>query len=641
MTNKFLAAFPRITNRFFLITVVLLLSFMSLSAKTLVEPLFYQSHINANIFQFPVGDFRETFVSPQNTITVSATIMTINGSDGLCTLKEAIISANTNAVSGMTPGECVAGSSSGADTIVVPAGIYTLTTADNTETNFGTSNGLPLIVSPIIIQGAGASQTVIQRSSAAGTPEFRFFQVTVLTEVGRLTLNDLTLKNGRTTNYGAGAIFPYDVLTINNCRFENNSTGNSGGAIGSSFPYTAIINNSTFTGNSSGTTGGAINASDLTVTNSTFTNNTAAGGGGAISMGHNSTAAISGSVFTNNTVTGESPGGAVNGFTINISNSTFNGNSAPFSSNNGSGGAVYARFITVDQSAFTNNTAGGSGGAIGNVPTAGAFVTITNSTISGNTANYGGGVYGAHTTISNSTVSGNFARESGGGVIFNGSESSLSLNNVTITNNTADSDLSGTGRGGGLFHTYSFGTSQLMNIRNTIIAGNINSNTPDCGTEFGHAMLSQGYNLIGNDTGCNFTSATGDLVGTSSQPINPLLGALQNNGGAGKTHALLANSPAIDTANPNTPDGTGNNCLATDQRGAPRPADGDENGTSRCDIGAFEVVELIPTRLAFSVQPTNRTAGQVFNPAVQSRNSRPVRYFDAKRNCRCNNCARQ
>ncbi len=62
---------------------------------------------------------------------------------------------------------------------------------------------------------------------------------------------------------------------------------------------------------------------------------------------------------------------------------------------------------------------------------------------------------------------------------------------------------------------------------------------------------------------------------------DPLLGPLQDNGGPTFTHVLQSSSPAIDTGN-NIP------CPATDQRGVPRPRDGDGEFIGICDIGAYE-----------------------------------------------------
>src|SRR5260370_1312301 len=63
-----------------------------------------------------------------------------------------------------------------------------------------------------------------------------------------------------------------------------------------------------------------------------------------------------------------------------------------------------------------------------------------------------------------------------------------------------------------------------------------------------------------------------------SPPRNPLLGALQDNGGPTPTMALLTGSPAVDAGDDTLTD--------PDQRGFPRPSG------SHVDIGAFEGVAL-------------------------------------------------
>jgi hypothetical protein len=57
---------------------------------------------------------------------------------------------------------------------------------------------------------------------------------------------------------------------------------------------------------------------------------------------------------------------------------------------------------------------------------------------------------------------------------------------------------------------------------------------------------------------------------------------LQDNGGVTLTHAPLSNSPVIDA-------GSNTSCALTDQRGFPRPADGNGDGDPICDIGAVEL----------------------------------------------------
>lgn len=66
------------------------------------------------------------------------------------------------------------------------------------------------------------------------------------------------------------------------------------------------------------------------------------------------------------------------------------------------------------------------------------------------------------------------------------------------------------------------------------------------------------------------------------------MGPIADNGGLTWTHLPLAGSPAIDNGNAQCYD-TGGSLLSEDQRGLPRPVDGDANDSIRCDIGAVEV----------------------------------------------------
>ncbi|MBR8840298.1 MAG: hypothetical protein DSM106950_41485 [Stigonema ocellatum SAG 48.90 = DSM 106950] len=146
----------------------------------------------------------------------------------------------------------------------------------------------------------------------------------------------------------------------------------------------------------------------------------------------------------------------------------------------------------------------------------------------------------------------------------------------TVTQNQA-------ANGGGVYQNdvspFASEIRRSFSVRNTIIASNLNSANginPDIGGTF----TSNGYNLIGDNTGSTGFNATGDMVGTSDNPIDPRLDTLAFNGGPTQTIALFPDSPAIGAADPIILDTD----PITDQRGLPRRA-----ADGRADIGAYEL----------------------------------------------------
>jgi CSLREA domain-containing protein len=243
-----------------------------------------------------------------------------------------------------------------------------------------------------------------------------------------------------------------------------------------------------------------------------------------------------------------------------------------------SGGGLYAESeARLTRVVVSGNTAGGFGGGL----SSGEALTVAESTISGNrSTRAGGGLIAAGSlTLTNSTVSGNrTTTEFGGGLyIFGGTAARVS--NVTISGNTAAL------RGGGAFvESSAFIGENPPLFSNSVLAGNIAPEHPDCSG----AAISAGYNLIGVGDGCgDFRPAQNDLEGTGAAPLDARLGPLGGNGGPTPTHPLLTGSPALNAGNPATPNGLGPACEAEDQRGLDRPGTG--GGPARCDIGAFEV----------------------------------------------------
>ncbi len=252
------------------------------------------------------------------------------------------------------------------------------------------------------------------------------------------------------------------------------------------------------------------------------------------------------------------------------------------------GGAIYVPggTVTINNSSFSGNTVDYYGGAIDQT---GGVLIITASTLSGNSAGDGGALEvqsASDTRLTNVTISGNKANGRGGGISRIGTTYSFSMNNVTVTNNTADFDNNAGGDGGGIYR----GGGTVV-VSNSIIAGNFDTpNNSGAGTinpDCAGTVTSFGFNLIGSGEGCaGFTNGVnGDKVGTNANLINPLLNALGSFGGFTPTQPPLPYSPAIDAGNPLTPGGGGfGACAAVDQRGGSRPQG------SQCDIGAAEGV---------------------------------------------------
>ena len=266
-------------------------------------------------------------------------------------------------------------------------------------------------------------------------------------------------------------------------------------------------------------------------------------------------------------------GGLNNNGTGALNNVTVTGNASA------TGNGIYnAGTLNINNSTISANGSTGSvAGGIYNAPK--AKLTMTNSTISGNSAGEAGGMENFGTaTLTNVTISGNtdtgLLPQAGG--IFNDNNGVLSLDNCTISGNSAHV-------GGGLL---AFNPSTTT-IANTVIAGNTGATGPDVSGN----IASQGFNFIGKKDGSSGWVAS-DKTGTVAVPLAAKLGALANNGGPTFTMLPLAGSPLIDK---------GSNALiragsTTDQRGQARI----QNGT--VDIGAVE-----------TPPPPATIAGTVFN----------------------------
>jgi uncharacterized repeat protein (TIGR01451 family) len=199
--------------------------------------------------------------------------------------------------------------------------------------------------------------------------------------------------------------------------------------------------------------------------------------------------------------------------------------------------------LTISDCVIINNSTGSAGG-ISNIN---GTMVINNCTISGNTGVAGrGGIenVGGLMSINNSVISGN----DGGGIYGAGIE----IRSSTIADN----------EGAGITSLTTF------SLENSIVSGNSGNSKFDCSGD----ITSLGFNIIGDTTGCSFTSTTGDML-----DVDPKIGPLTGSPGH---HPLLSESPAVNAGNPaGCVDHLGN-LIEYDHRGAMR--------MGRCDIGAYE-----------------------------------------------------
>lgn len=509
----------------------------------------------------------------------AATACTASPSD--CSLRGAVIAANASA---------------GPDTIVVPAGTYTLTVAGSRE-DAGLSGDLD-ISDDLTVQGAGVGVTIID-----GNDLDRVWHI--VSQWRTIEFTNLTITNGLSDTYpgGGGIMAERPALTMTDIELSFNEALNdpvmgmtgAGGAVFLRYG-SAVLTDVTVCDNYAQEGGGGgiktDTATSLSIGQSSFCRNQ----GGALSVNLTPTQ-ITDTTFDANVATSTSGGAglrAASCSSLALTRCDFTGNRA-----HRGGGAFFlgSSGVTLEDCTFEGN--GGTDGAPntpyrttwgGGVDVFDSAVTIDGCTLTGNAAQEGGGAYvsGSSSTLTllNSTLSGNDAVDMGGALhVVSGS---ATLGNTTVTGNQSSTDPNWDGDGGGIHNQ-----GGTVTIRNSILAGNSDLPGPystvladDCSGAGG--LFSDGYNILGNDTGCSFTAASGDQIGTAASPVDPLLGSLAANGGETMTHALEPGSPALDTANPAVPGSGGSACEAVDQRDVARPADGDPVPGAVCDIGAYE-----------------------------------------------------
>lgn len=227
------------------------------------------------------------------------------------------------------------------------------------------------------------------------------------------------------------------------------------------------------------------------------------------------------------------------------------------------------RHSSLDTSVLRNLTITGGrapqfapGGAIlGNTS-----LRLEHTTVAGNAADAMAAIYMGNLTLINSTVSGNVSMHGYPALYAN----RLTLVNSTITDHTT---------GGAAFN--------MLTTQNSIIANNGVGveNQRNCSAA---TIVHEGMN-ISDDDSCGDPN---DII-----IADPMLDVLADNGGPGRTHALLVGSPAINA---------GASCtVQVDQRYIDREG--------ACDLGAFEFID--PTVIDISID-RNATVSKATGTAV-------------------------
>jgi CSLREA domain-containing protein len=578
---------------------------------------------------------------------------------GQCTLRAAIMEANALA---------------GADTIVVPAGLYILTLAR------GSCGAEPIdacgdldIFDSVTIQGAGAATTIVD-ASLINDRVFDIFAPSV-------TITGLTIQGGNTTTAneagggiqmvaggsalvlggpnaatdgvvvtgntagqdGGGITSFFGSLTLTNVTISNNrANGPLGGGISAPGVSPINMNSSSVTGNILAgccTGGGGIAAEDLvTITNSTISNNvTQQAEGGGILMGCfnscNGRLTLSNSTVSANQAA--FPGGGISLECCNphsITSSLIDANAAGAFGTTGfaAGGGVFVNdsSLAISLSVIRNNTTPHFGAGI-SFFCCGQLTVDQSQVLNNNAGSDSGGVDidDGPAILTNSTINTNTSQGgSGGGIGF--FDGPGFMTNVTVSGNQAPQGL-----GGGIFNDL----GNLLTLTNVTVANN--GAAAGGGIRTGGATLTAKNNLVANNTPqnclnvtnsqggnvetantCGFSNtAQGDQINANAgiAPLadngGPLTGPSSAPQGAAKTHALLAGSAALDAV-------PASNCPppSTDERLLPRPVDGNGDGTPLCDSGAYEAQTVLITPTPTSTPTSTLTPTSTATPTPTS-----------------------
>jgi hypothetical protein len=456
--------------------------------------------------------------APAATIVANATSDN-KTDDQLCTLREAVDAANTNAAVNPAGGvDCPAGEAHPAiDTIQLGDATYALTGADEDSSNVSGDLDVSAPSGAVVIAGEEDEDSTIDANDNDRAIEM------LNAGFGTLTLRDLTIEDGTVID-------------------------EFGGLLKSSFAPVTLTRVTVSGGRSEGTNIGQL------------------GGGGVLAFA---------------------------GLTVTDSRLTLNALDADSAgAGSAQGGAVLASGpVLIERTTFDENgvfgVAGqtGRGGALAMLGSGSASdLTIRDSTIAGNgvagaTTRIGGGVSWMDTAnddtllVENSTFSQNTVGtfQNGGGLHIQGGAAGTNRIAFTTFGATSPTTMNGAG-----YYLESGG----VQVRGSLFA---TGTEDDCnaGTSLGHNV----EQLTSGDD-CHFNQPTDVL--TSFAVLDGA--GIDDHGGPTPTEKLeFGGNPAIDHVPAASCLGVSGQPLADDQRGVPRPDDGDGDPDVDCDVGSYEL----------------------------------------------------
>ncbi|HEV7646306.1 MAG TPA: carboxypeptidase-like regulatory domain-containing protein [Pyrinomonadaceae bacterium] len=572
------------------------------------------------VLSFSIAAAAATFVVNNTGDTLDSSL-----GDGVC--------ADAGSVCSLRAAIAEANALAGADTITLPAGVFTQSIIAASENANG--GGDWDITGDLTINGAGEDLSVVQAAATPGTAAERVLDI----QSGTVVLSGITVRHGSfsgafsSDKVGAG-IRNLSTLTLDHCLVTLNETdfsGTGGGGFGVgvynggpslTLEHTSVVSNTDHPTSGGGNRGVGVSsfaAATIIINNSSISQNSSTSPpfpspisesrGIGLYVQDTFDLTITNSHIDNNTMPSTSNRSAGVGMSlittqgpssIHISNVTFNNNIGGATQVDGLGAHIgttgFAPLTgTIDRMTVDGNQGHARNGGGLSLQISGAVMNLdfTNCQFTNNNIplisgrgggisveNGGGNLLGPSTiNFTNTTISKNSAIGGGGVYVqqFNDANPvNINFNFTTIADNFAFASVND--GGGGLYHVPA--ASGIITFKNSVIAQNTSASAPD----ISGTVKSLDYNHFGNTSGSVIIQGPASF---DTRNVAAMLGPLQDNGGGVLTHFPLPGSILRDTI-PNGTSGCGTPVggVTADVRGLARPSG------SACDKGAVEALSL-------------------------------------------------